>query len=227
MYSGRPAARNTPRAEPPREFSQVQRSTDCRAAQETGTERSAATRALTRTDHPLASATDPLTEFLAGRHITVMNSGWTDILEAAMPDCRHVVLQDSSPSPVYSPKPSSLRRSPKASEASSPRPPALIAPAGLEQMFGEIAPLSEGEQKDPSMLGGIAARFGVRAFGSHRLQEERMDGFQHGHVAPAAAATRQPTAERWLASAAAGGGASMKFGKIETLPRGDALRWSR
>jgi hypothetical protein len=47
----------------------------------------------------------------------------------------------------------------------------LIAPAGFEQMFDEIALLSEGEQQDPSVLGGIAARYGVQTLGPPRLQE--------------------------------------------------------
>ena len=41
----------------------------------------------------------------------------------------------------------------------------LIAPAGFEQMFDEIAQLSEDEQQDPSVLGGMAARYGVQTLG--------------------------------------------------------------
>lgn len=41
----------------------------------------------------------------------------------------------------------------------------LIAPAGLERMFDEVALLSEGEQQDPSTLGEIAARYGVQVLG--------------------------------------------------------------
>jgi mannose-6-phosphate isomerase-like protein (cupin superfamily) len=41
----------------------------------------------------------------------------------------------------------------------------LIAPAGFEQMFDEIALLSEREQQDPSVLAGIAASYGVRTLG--------------------------------------------------------------
>lgn len=41
----------------------------------------------------------------------------------------------------------------------------LIAPAGFEQMFEEIALLPEGEQQDPTVLGGIAARYGVQILG--------------------------------------------------------------
>lgn len=41
----------------------------------------------------------------------------------------------------------------------------FIAPAGLERMFDEVANLSEGEQQDPSVLGDIAARYGVQALG--------------------------------------------------------------
>jgi mannose-6-phosphate isomerase-like protein (cupin superfamily) len=44
----------------------------------------------------------------------------------------------------------------------------LIAPAGLEQMFDEIALLSESEQQDPSVLGGIAARYGAQILGPPR-----------------------------------------------------------
>jgi mannose-6-phosphate isomerase-like protein (cupin superfamily) len=44
----------------------------------------------------------------------------------------------------------------------------LIAPAGLEQMFDEIALLSESEQLDPSVLGGIAARYGAQILGPPR-----------------------------------------------------------
>lgn len=41
----------------------------------------------------------------------------------------------------------------------------LIAPAAFERMFDEIAQLSAREQQDPSVLGGIAARYGVRILG--------------------------------------------------------------
>ena len=44
----------------------------------------------------------------------------------------------------------------------------LIAPAGFEQMFDEIAQLPEDEQQDPSVLGGIAARYGVQILGPPR-----------------------------------------------------------
>jgi mannose-6-phosphate isomerase-like protein (cupin superfamily) len=44
----------------------------------------------------------------------------------------------------------------------------LIAPAGFEQMFDEIAQLPEGEQQDPSVLGAIAARYGVQTLGPPR-----------------------------------------------------------
>jgi mannose-6-phosphate isomerase-like protein (cupin superfamily) len=44
----------------------------------------------------------------------------------------------------------------------------LIAPAGFEQMFDEIAQLSEGEQQDPSVLGGISARYGAQILGPPR-----------------------------------------------------------
>ena len=44
----------------------------------------------------------------------------------------------------------------------------LIAPAGFEQMFDELAQLSGDEQQDPSVLGGIAARYGVQTFGPPR-----------------------------------------------------------
>jgi mannose-6-phosphate isomerase-like protein (cupin superfamily) len=37
----------------------------------------------------------------------------------------------------------------------------LIAPAGLERMFDEVALLAPAEQQDPSVLGEIAARYGV------------------------------------------------------------------
>ncbi|WP_433292101.1 cupin domain-containing protein [Pseudonocardia sp. CA-142604] len=44
----------------------------------------------------------------------------------------------------------------------------LIAPAGFEQMFDEIAQLPGDEQQDPSVLGRIAARYGVQILGPPR-----------------------------------------------------------
>lgn len=44
----------------------------------------------------------------------------------------------------------------------------LIAPAGFEQMFDEIALLSEAEQQAPSVVGGVAARYGVHILGPPR-----------------------------------------------------------
>jgi mannose-6-phosphate isomerase-like protein (cupin superfamily) len=41
----------------------------------------------------------------------------------------------------------------------------LIAPAGLERMFDEVALLAPAEQQDPSVLGEIAARYGVHVLG--------------------------------------------------------------
>jgi mannose-6-phosphate isomerase-like protein (cupin superfamily) len=44
----------------------------------------------------------------------------------------------------------------------------LIAPAGFEQMFDELARLPAEEQQDPSVLSGMAARYGVRTLGPPR-----------------------------------------------------------
>ncbi len=44
----------------------------------------------------------------------------------------------------------------------------LIAPAGFEHMFDELAQLSEADQRDPSVLGEVAARYGVRTLGPPR-----------------------------------------------------------
>jgi quercetin dioxygenase-like cupin family protein len=41
----------------------------------------------------------------------------------------------------------------------------FVTPAGFEQMFDEIAHLSEAEQQDPSVLSGVAARYGVHIIG--------------------------------------------------------------
>jgi mannose-6-phosphate isomerase-like protein (cupin superfamily) len=41
----------------------------------------------------------------------------------------------------------------------------LIAPAGLERMFDEVALLAPAEQQDPSVLGEIVARYGVHVLG--------------------------------------------------------------
>jgi len=41
----------------------------------------------------------------------------------------------------------------------------LVSPAGFEQMFDDVALLSETEQNDPAALGEIAAHYGIQILG--------------------------------------------------------------